>query len=361
MIVPITVWTLFPIVRRFFSTKTKTVVGHKNFSSLIGNTPLLKLNYLQDLLPKNTHIYVKCEFMNPGGSVKDRAAKFIIEEAEKNGLLKPGMTVVEGTAGNTGIGLAHICHSKGYPLIIYMPNTQSIEKINTLKALGAKVITVPAVPYSDPNMYQHQAKREAERIGGFHSNQFDNIDNRLAHYKTTGPEIWKQTNGEVDGFVCATGTGGTLGGISRYLKEQNSNVKVFLADPTGSCLYSWVKTGKLERTGDGSITEGIANGRITSNLEGTPIDDAILVTDDKVISTLFDLLYNEGLYVGTSSALNVVAAIEMAKKLGPNKTVVSILCDDAGRYQSRLFSKKWLESKNLLQHIPEKYQENLNE
>ncbi|CAG8563736.1 10700_t:CDS:2 [Paraglomus occultum] len=298
--------------------------------------------------------------MNPGGSVKDRAALYVVKDAEECGLLKPGGTVVEGTAGNTGIGLAHVCRSKGYKCVIYMPNTQSQEKIDLLRMLGAEVYPVPAVPFEDPANYNHQAKRHAEKLSNaVWTNQFDNTSNRRAHYETTGPEIWDQTDGTVDGFTCATGTAGTLAGVTKFLKEKNPNIKCFLADPPGSVLYHYVKSGGalLERSGT-SITEGIGQGRVTDNLKEDigSMDDAMQIPDEKSIEMVYRLLDEEGLYVGASTALNVVAAAEMAKILGPGKKIVTILCDGAYRYQSRLFSRQWLESKNLLNAIPDHLQ-----
>ncbi|KAJ2624562.1 Cysteine synthase 1, partial [Coemansia sp. RSA 1290] len=299
----------------------------------------------------------KAEFMNPGGSVKDRAALFVVEDAERKGLIKPGGTVVEGTAGNTGIGLAHVCRAKGYKCVIYMPNTQSQEKIDLLRMLGADVRPVPAVPFDNPDNYNHQAKRFAESLSNaVWTNQFDNTANRQAHIETTGPEIWAQTNGKVDGFTCATGTGGTFAGTTRFLKEASEGrVKSFVADPPGSVIYSYVKSpGKeLQRQGS-SITEGIGQGRITANLQPDVdlIDDALCIPDSQTIAMLYRLLDEDGIYLGASSALNVAAAYEMAKILGPGKTIVTMMCDGAYRYQSRLFSRKWLESKGLVDAIP---------
>lgn len=291
--------------------------------------------------------------MNPGGSVKDRAALYLIGMAEKEGLIRSGGTIVEGTAGNTGIGLAHICNSKGYKLVIYMPNTQSQEKIDLLRMLGAEVHPVPAVPITDPQHYTFQARDQAKKLtNAVWTNQFDNVHNRLAHYETTGPEIYHQTNGKLDAFVCATGTGGTLAGTAKYLKEISQNkIKIYLADPPGSVLYSYVTSGKLEREGS-SITEGIGQGRITDNLAGTVFDGAVRIDDSRTIATVYRLLKDEGLYIGASSALNVVAAGDVARKLGPGHTIVTVICDGAARYQTRLFSKKWLESKNLFNSVP---------
>lgn len=333
----------------------------------IGNTPLIRLKKLSEQTGCN--VLGKAEFQNPGGSVKDRAALFVVKDAEERGLLKPGGTVVEGTAGNTGIGLAHVCRARGYNLVIYMPNTQSQGKIDLLRLLGAEVYPVPAVAWENPENYNWQAKRHAERLskedpehGAVWTNQFDNVANRRAHIETTGPEIWAQTDGKLDAFTCATGTGGTLAGVTRFLKDvSNGEVKSFLADPPGSVLYSYITSGgKLkERTGS-SITEGIGQGRVTDNLkeEVNELDGALSIADEKTIEMVYRCLDEEGLYLGASSALNVVAAKEVAEKLGPNHTVVTVLCDGAYRYADRLFSDKWLKSKNLRDSIPkhlEKY------
>jgi cysteine synthase A len=335
-------------------------VGVKSgFEATVGNTPLIKLKSIGK--ETGCDILVKAEFMNPGGSVKDRAALAIIQDAEKKGLLKPGGTVIEGTAGNTGIGMAHVCNARGYKLIIYMPNTQSQEKIDLLKALGAEVRPVPAVPFENPANYNHQAKREAESLSNaIWGNQFDNVANRDAHVYTTGPEIWEQTKGKVDAWTVSTGTGGTYAGVAAYLRSKNKNVQCVLADPPGSVLASYFKTGKMERAGS-SITEGIGQGRVTANLHGAPIDDALSIPDEDTIKMVFRLLHEEGFFVGASSGLNVAAAVEVAKKLGPGHTVVTILCDGASRYQSRLLSKKWLASKNLLDHVPNNYWSSLSE
>ncbi|KAF9584483.1 hypothetical protein BGW38_006299 [Lunasporangiospora selenospora] len=326
------------------------------FVGAIGNTPLIRLNQVSE--ETGCNIYAKAEFMNPGGSVKDRAALFVVKDAEEQGLIKPGGTVVEGTAGNTGIGLAHVCRAKGYKCVIYMPNTQSQEKIDLLRMLGAEVYPVPAVAFENPDNYNHQAARHAKSLeNAVWTNQFDNTANRRAHIETTGPEIWQQLDGNVDGFTCATGTGGTLAGIARFLKEKSQGkTKIFLADPPGSVLYSFIKSGgKLNERGGSSITEGIGQGRVTDNLQPDIklIDDALQIPDTDSLRMVYRLLDEEGIYVGASSALNVVAAVEMAKKLGPGKNIVTILCDGAYRYQSRLFSKKWIESKGLSDAIPE--------
>jgi cysteine synthase A len=317
------------------------------FADAIGNTPLIRLNRFSELT--GCEILGKAEFMNPGGSVKDRAARAIIEAAERDGKLKPGGTLVEGTAGNTGIGFAHVCNARGYRCVIVMPDNQSAEKYQMIETLGAEVLRVKTVPYSDPNHYQKIAGRLADEIpGAVWGNQFDNTANRDAHEQTTGPEIWAQTGGKIDAFVAATGTGGTLGGVSRYLKKQNPKVRITLADPQGSSLYHWLRNGELKATGPGSITEGIGIGRVTANLEGSPIDDALHITDIECVRTVYQLLRDEGLFLGSTSGVNVAAAVQIAKQLGPGHTIVTILCDNGAKYQSRLFNKKWLAEKGLL-------------
>jgi len=337
---------------------SRTFTSHSvdGFVGAVGNTPLIFLKSLSE--KTGSKIYGKAEFQNPGGSVKDRAALGLIEAAEADGRLEPGGTVVEGTAGNTGIGLAHVCRSKGYRCVIYMPDTQSQEKIDLLRMLGADVRPVPAVAYDNPQNYNHQARDFARATpGAVWTDQFDNIANADVHYRTTGPEIWAQTGGQVDAFVTSTGTGGTLAGVGKYLKEKSGGkTQVWLADPPGSVLHSYVISGgKLkERTGS-SITEGIGQGRITNNL-GTfveKLDGALPIADEKSIAMVYDLLDTEGLYIGASSALNVVAAYELALHLGPGKTITTIIADGAYRYQSRLFSKQWLQSKGLTDAIPD--------
>lgn len=321
----------------------------------MGNTPLIRLKRLSD--ETGCEVLGKAEFQNPGGSVKDRAALSIIQDAEASGRLKPGGTVIEGTAGNTGIGLAHVCRSKGYKLIIYMPATQSQGKIDLLRLLGAEVFPVPAVPYENPENYNHKAKRHAESLeNSVWTDQFDNRANRRAHLEGTGPEIWHQTGGKIDAFTCATGTGGTLAGVTRYLKDvSDGRVKCFLADPPGSVLHSYITSGGQlkERTGS-SITEGIGQGRVTENLKPDIdlVDGALHISDEKSIEMVYRCLDEEGLYLGASSCLNVVAAKEVAEKLGTGHTVVTILCDGAYRYAERLFSRKWLQDKGLLGAIP---------
>ena len=316
------------------------------FVGTIGNTPLIRLNSFSE--ETGCEILGKAEFLNPGGSVKDRAALYIIKDAEEKGLLKPGGTVVEGTAGNTGIGLAHICNARGYKSLIIIPNTQSQEKMEALRTLGAEVRPVPAVPYRDPNNYVKLSGRiAAEMENAIWANQFDNLANRLAHYETTGPEIWAQTDGKVDGWVAATGTGGTFAGVSMFLKEKNPNLKSVVADPIGSGLYSYIKTGEVKIEGN-SITEGIGNSRITANMEGVPIDDAIQIDDKECIRVVYQLLQKDGLFMGGSVGINVWAAVALAKQMGPGHTIVTVLCDGGARYQSRLFNREWLAEKGLL-------------
>lgn len=315
------------------------------FIGAVGNTPLIRLDSFSE--ETGCEILGKAEFLNPGGSVKDRAALYIIKEAEEKGLLKPGGTVVEGTAGNTGIGLAHICNAKGYKCLIIIPDTQSQEKMDALRTLGAEVRPVPAVPYKDPNNYVRLSGTIASEMeNAIWANQFDNLANRRAHYETTAKEIWEQTNGKIDAFTCATGTGGTYAGVSMFLKDQNPNVKTILADPMGSGLYSYAKTGEIQIEGS-SITEGIGNSRVTANMEGAPIDDAIQIDDKEAIRVIYQLLRKDGLFMGGSVGINVGAAVAIAKKLGPGHTIVTILCDGGSRYQSRLYNQEWLASKGL--------------
>jgi cysteine synthase A len=317
------------------------------FVGAVGETPLIRLHGLSELT--GCEILGKAEFMNPGGSVKDRAALGILLEAEQEGLLKPGGTVVEGTAGNTGIGLAHLCNARGYKALIVIPDTQSAEKIGLLRSLGAEVRTVPAVPYRDPNNYVRLSGRIAAEIpGALWANQFDNLANRRAHFNSTGPEIWRQTAGKVDAWVAATGTGGTYAGVALYLKQQNPQVQCVLADPHGSALYSWAKGGELAMDGS-SITEGIGNSRVTANLEGAPIDDAVRIDDQSALDTIYELLWREGLFLGGSVGINVAGAVETARRLGPGHTIVTVLCDSGDRYRSRLYDGDWLATKGLQQ------------
>src|SRR5215469_436325 len=315
----------------------------------IGNTPLMKLRRVS--AATGCTILGKAEFMNPGQSVKDRAALFIIEDAVKKGELRPGGVVVEGTAGNTGIGLSLVGNAMGYRSVIVIPETQSQEKKDTLRLCGAELIEVPAVPYANPNNYVKLSGRLAaqlaktEQNGAIWANQFDNVANRDAHFEGTGPEIWDQTDGKVDGFVCAVGSGGTLGGVALALKERNKNIRIGLADPMGAALYSYYTTGVLKSQGS-SITEGIGQGRITKNLEGVPIDVAYQIPDAEAVPVIFDLLEHEGLCLGGSSGINVAGAIRLARELGPGHTIVTILADFGTRYQSRLFNPAFLREKN---------------
>jgi cysteine synthase A len=320
----------------------KTLEG---FAGAVGNTPLIRLAKLS--AETGCEILGKAEFLNPGGSVKDRAALYIVRDAERRGTLKPGGTVVEGTAGNTGIGLAHICAARGYRCVIVIPDNQSQEKMDLLRVLGAEVRPVPPKPYRDPDNYQKIAGRLAESLpNAIWAQQFDNVVNRQAHYETTGPEIWRDTDGKVDAFVSAVGTGGTLAGTARFLKEKKPGVRIVLADPQGSALYSWVKTGELKAEGS-SIAEGIGTTRITANFEGTPVDDAVQVDDQSAVSMVYRLLREEGLYLGGSTGINVAAAVEVARSLGPGHTIVTLLCDRGSLYFQRLFNPAWLEEKGL--------------
>ncbi|KAL7413698.1 tryptophan synthase beta subunit-like PLP-dependent enzyme [Mrakia frigida] len=352
---PLVVPTLRRSLRTYSTLAPHTSGPVDGFVGSIGNTPLIRLKHLSDQTGCN--ILGKAEFQNPGGSVKDRAALWVVKDAEAKGLIKPGGTVVEGTAGNTGIGLAHVCRAKGYNCVIYMPDNQSQEKIDLLKMLGADVRPVPAVPFDNPQNYNHQAARYAASLpNAVWTNQFDNVANRQAHIDSTGPEIWAQTRETgLDAFVCATGTGGTLAGTTRFLKEKSGgDVKCFLADPPGSVLFRLVEEKVKERTGTGSITEGIGQGRVTDNLapDLALLDGAVHIPDAESIAMVYRLLHEEGIYIGASSALNVVAAVKVAEKLGKGKTVVTILCDGAYRYQTRLFSLSWLKSKGLVEAIP---------
>jgi cysteine synthase len=318
----------------------------QGFIGAIGNTPLLRLRHLSE--ETGCEILGKAEFMNPGGSVKDRAASAIVAAAEQRGELRAGGTVVEGTAGNTGIGLAHVCNARSYRCVIVMPDNQSQEKYHLLEMLGAEVHKVPVVPYSNPNQYQKVAQRLAASLeGAIWSNQFDNTANREIHLRTTGPEIWEQTGGKIDAFVAASGTGGTFAGVSEFLKSRRKAIRCLLADPPGSSLYAWVRTGALSATGSGSITEGIGIGRVTANLAGAPIDDALHVEDGDTVRCVYRLLHEEGLFLGATSGINVAAAVRIARELGPGHTIVTVLCDGGAKYQSRLFNPEWLQQKGL--------------
>ncbi|HYM44316.1 MAG TPA: cysteine synthase A [Steroidobacteraceae bacterium] len=321
------------------------------FVGAVGNTPLIRLRRMSE--ETGCEILGKAEFMNPGGSVKDRAAAAIIADAERQGQLRPGGTVVEGTAGNTGIGLAHVCNARGYRCVIVMPDNQSPEKYRLLEMLGAEVHKVAAVPYSNPNQYQKVAQRLAASLpNAIWSNQFDNTANRATHVATTGPEIWTQTGGRIDGFVAATGTGGTLAGVAEFLKSKSRAVRCVLADPPGSSLYEYFRSGTLKATGSSSITEGIGTGRVTANLRDAPIDTAVHVPDADTVRCVYRLLFEEGLFLGSTSGVNVAGALQLARELGPGHTIVTVLCDGGARYQSRLFNRTWLEQKGLAACAP---------
>lgn len=316
----------------------------------IGNTPLIRLNAVSEAT--GCEILGKAEFMNPGQSVKDRAALYIIKDAIQTGALKPGGTIVEGTAGNTGIGLALIANALGYRCVIVIPETQSQEKKDMLRLAGAQLVEVPAVPYRNPNNYVKLSQRLAEQLnetephGAIWANQFDNVANRQAHIETTAPEIWSQTGGEVDGFICAVGTGGTLAGTAEGLRIRQPKVRIGIADPEGAALYSYYKTGELKADGS-SITEGIGQGRITGNLEGLEVDEAHQIADKDALPFVFDLLEKEGLCLGGSSAINIAGAVAMAKSMGPGHRIVTVLCDYGNRYQSKMFNPEFLASKDL--------------
>ena len=322
----------------------------KGFVDLVGNTPLVRLKRVSEAT--GCEILGKCEFLNPGGSVKDRAALAIITDAEEKGLLRPGGVIVEGTAGNTGIGLALVGNARGYRTVIVIPETQSQEKMDMLRLVGADLRPVPAVPYKDPNNYVKLSGRLAEELarsepnGAIWANQFDNVANRMGHYRTTGPEIWEQTGGKVDAFTCAIGTGGTLAGVGLFLKERRPAVRIVAADPMGAALYNWYKHGELKAEGS-SISEGIGQGRVTANLEGAPVDDAYQITDEEALPYIFDLVVEEGLVLGSSSAINIAGAVRVARALGPGHTIVTILADYGTRYQSKLFNPDFLREKGL--------------
>jgi cysteine synthase A len=324
---------------------------NKDVVEAIGSTPLIKLKRASEAT--GCTILGKAEFMNPGQSVKDRAGKWMILEAEKRGDLKPGGLVLEATAGNTGIGLAVVASARGYRTLILIPNTQSQEKKDMLRLCGAELIEVPMVPYSNPNNYQHVGRRLAEKLrksepnGVLFADQWNNLDNAKAHYDSTGPEIWQQLDGKVDGFICAVGTGGTLAGTSRALKEKNKNIVTACADPHGFAMYEYFKNGKAKSTPGDSITEGIGLGRVTPVIETAKVDDAFLVSDEEAVNVIYDLLEHEGLCLGGSTGINVAGAIKLAKELGPGKTIVTILADSGNRYQSKLFNPEFMRSKNL--------------
>jgi cysteine synthase A len=316
----------------------------QDFAAAVGCTPLIKLRRASEAT--GCLILGKAEFMNPGGSVKDRAAVAIINAAERSGALRPGGTIVEGTAGNTGIGLTLAANARGYRTIIVVPETQSREKLDTLRMIGADLRLVPAKPFRDPGNYVHVARRLADDIGAVYADQFENLANRAAHRETTGPEIWSQTGGRVDAFTCACGTGGTLAGVSDALRAVSPGSRIVLADPEGSGLYGWVKSNDLAVTGS-SITEGIGQSRVPGNLSGAHIDDAERIPDAEALAQIFDLLIHEGLSIGGSAGINVAAAVRIARAMGPSHTIVTILCDGGARYQSKLFNPEFLRSKGL--------------
>ena len=324
---------------------------NKDVIEAIGNTPLIKLKHASEAT--GCTILGKAEFMNPGQSVKDRAGKWMILEAEKRGDLKPGGLVVESTAGNTGIGLAVVAAARGYRTLIIIPDTQSQEKKDTLRLCGAELIEVPVLPFANPNNYQHVGRRLADQLrknepnGVLFADQWNNLDNAKAHYESTGPEIWAQTGGKVDGFVCAVGSGGTLAGISRFLKEKNKDIFIACADPRGAAMYEWFKNGVAKSTPGGSITEGIGLGRVTPIIETAKVDDAFLIPDEESVRVIYDLLEHEGLCLGGSTGVNVAGAIRLAKQLGPGKTIVTLLCDSGNRYLSKLFNPEFMRSKKL--------------
>ncbi len=323
---------------------------YNNFVEAIGNTPLIRLNGPSK--ETSCNILGKAEFLNPGGSVKDRAALAIIKEAEEKNIIKKGGTIVEGTAGNTGIGLTLIANSKGYKSIIVMPETQTKEKIDTLRSIGADLRLVPAKPYKDPDNYIKFSEKLAKEISKKNNgntiwaNQFDNTANLNGHYNNTGKEIWNQTKGKIDGFICSSGTGGTIAGVGKALKEKNNKVKIYLSDPKGSALYNFIKFNELKIEGN-SITEGIGNSRITANFKEAPIDGAYSINDHEALTEIYKLIENEGLCLGTSSGINIAGAIKLAKELGPGKTIVTVLCDKSDRYHSKLFNKEFLIINNL--------------
>ena len=329
---------------------SEPVAIRDGFVDAIGDTPMIRLRKASE--QTGCTILGKAEFLNPGGSVKDRTAKYIILDAEERGDLRPGGVVVEGTAGNTGIGLALVGNTRGYRTVIVIPETQSQEKKDMLRLCGADLREVPAVPFKNPENYVHVAERlakelaESEPSGVLYANQWDNLSNRSGHYRSTGPEIWEQTGGKIDAFTCAIGTGGTLAGVGIFLKERNEAIRIVAADPMGASMYSWIKHGVLEGEGS-SISEGIGQGRVTGNIEGAPFDDAMQIPDEEMLPVVFDLLKQEGLCLGGSSGINVAAAIRLGKQLGPGHTIVTVLCDYGTRYQSKLFNPAFLREKGL--------------
>ncbi len=327
-----------------------TALRHFGLDHHVGRTPLIRLRALSERT--GCEILAKAEFMNPGGSVKDRAALGIITDAEKSGALQPGGTIVEGTAGNTGIGLTVIGAARGYRSVIVMPETQSAEKIQLLRTLGADVRTVPEKPYSNPENYNHIARRLAEENGWFWANQFDNQANRRAHYQTTGPEIWEQTAGKATAFVSAVGTGGTLAGTALFLQEKNPQISIVCADPYGAAMWSWFTHGNTETNDGDSVAEGIGQGRVTKNLEGLQVNQAWRIPDQEALTLIYHLLRDEGLFLGLSSGINIAGAVRTARAGGPGQTIVTILCDSGAKYQSRLFNHEWLAAQGLDENLP---------
>src|SRR5437764_3873374 len=321
------------------------------FIGTVGNTPLIKLRRASEAT--GCTILGKAEFLNPGGSVKDRPARHMILEAEKRGELRAGGVVVESTAGNTGIGLALVANARGYRTVIVIPETQSQEKKDTLRLCGAELIEVPAVPYSNPNQYQHVGRRLAEHLrnsepnGVIFADQWNNLDNRKAHYETTGPEIWQDTDGRIDGFICSIGTGGTIAGVSAFLRERNKDIVIGVADPRGAAMYEWFKHGEAKASPGGSITEGIGLGRVTPVIKDAKVDEAYIIPDEEAVPIIYELLEHEGLCLGGSTGINVAGAIRLARQLGPGHTIVTVLCDGGNRYQSKLFNPEFMRSKNL--------------
>src|SRR6266404_3671266 len=327
-----------------------SIARYQGVDRYVGNTPLIRLRRLSELT--GCEILGKAEFMNPGGSVKDRAAYGIITDAEQQGLLKPSATIVEGTAGNTGIGLAMIGRARGHQTVIVIPETQSPEKISLLRTLGAEVIAVPEKPYRDPENYNHIARRMAEEHGWFWANQFDNTSNRQAHYRSTGPEIWEQTKGQVTAFVASVGTGGTLAGTTLYLKKQKPDVAAVCADPYGAAMWSWFTNGNTDTNDGDSFAEGIGQSRVTKNIEGTTVDQAYRIDDQTALTIICQLLREEGLFLGLSSGINIAGAVRFAKERGPGQTIVTILCDSGHKYQSKLFNSDWLATNHLTPGLP---------
>ena len=341
-VVPTAVVLVFCLVPLSCAMNSKPSSG---IDACVGHTPLIRLRHVSAIT--GCEILGKAEFMNPGGSVKDRAALGIITDAEQRGLLEPGSTIVEGTAGNTGIGLTLIARARGYRTVIVIPNNQSPEKIQLLRTIGAEVMAVPEKPYRDPQNYNHIARGLAEEHGWFWANQFDNTANRMAHYRTTGPEIWNQTDGTVTSFVAAVGTGGTLAGTSLFLKEKNPAVACVCADPYGAAMWSWFTNGNLETNDGDSIAEGIGQGRVTKNIEGIIVDAAYRILDQTGLTIVYQLLREEGLFLGLSSGINIAGAVRFAKEHGPGQTIVTVLCDSGHKYQSTLFNRGWLASNHL--------------